>query len=252
MREFLGLDRVAEHDFELRVCDRIMSGLGTLFGGAALAGACLALEETTGRPVVRATCQFISFARGQEILNLRVEVLQTGKSATQAMVTLSTETSTIAVVSATLGHKNMAFDRTWLASPTVEGPETLQPRTLRPDLVNKLAGQLDIRPVLGGSPTEGKVYLWARMPGFEVSVGLLSIIGDFVPYGIASATSETIRGSSLDNTIRVHDPVGDEWILAEVALVGARAGYAHGDVNMWSRDGRLLANASQSCSLRLS
>ena len=57
-----------------------------LFGGAGLAAATGALEGTTGRPVVWATAQYLSFAQVGSVMDLDVTVSVSGHHTTQARV----------------------------------------------------------------------------------------------------------------------------------------------------------------------
>ena len=63
-REWLGLEATHNpHRWYLPVIPRLSVREIFLFGGAGLAAATTALEETTGRPVVWATAQYLDFAK---------------------------------------------------------------------------------------------------------------------------------------------------------------------------------------------
>ena len=86
-RQWLGLE--ATHNpnrWYLPVIPRLSVREIFLFGGAGLAAATTALEETTGRPVVWATAQYLDFAKVGETMDLDVHVSVSGRYTTQARV----------------------------------------------------------------------------------------------------------------------------------------------------------------------
>ena len=62
----------------------ISTGSGFLFGGSGLGAAIEALEGTTGRPVVWATAQYLSYARPGTVMDIDVTVAVEGHQITQA------------------------------------------------------------------------------------------------------------------------------------------------------------------------
>ena len=57
-------------------------------------------------------------------------------------------------------------------------------------------------------------------------------------------------GRSLDNTLRVVNPVLTELILVDVHIGSLTHGYAQGTLHLWSENRELLATASQTCQYR--
>lgn len=55
---------------------------------------------------------------------------------------------------------------------------------------------------------------------------------------------------SLDLTVYFLAPTRAEWLLVETFVERARGGHAVGSANVWDRDGRLVARAAQSMTLR--
>src|SRR4029434_10876841 len=92
----------------------------------------------------------------------------------------------------------------------------------------------------------GRSLLWARMPDLlELSsAAALSILGDYVPFGICQALGRRGAGTSLDNTLRVYRLVPTEWVLLDIRIHAVAHGFGHGVVHLWSDDGTLLARAS--------
>jgi acyl-CoA thioesterase len=74
-------------------------------------------------------------------------------------------------------------------------------------------------------------------------------LADMVPMSVARALGVIAGGTSLDNTIRMGGFVDTEWILLDLRPHLAVGGYGHGVAHVWSRDGHLLATASQTASM---
>ena len=142
--------------------------------------------------------------------------------------------------------------------PDVPGADAVPRRTLRFDqrgtvaerIHNRLANAREIRE-LDGTPGDGRSSLWCHVDDLDTGVGVLAIIGDYVPFGISQALGHKVHGNSLDNTLRVVDASAfTPWVLADVRIHAVARGFAHGLVHLWSEDGRLLATASQSAIVR--
>jgi acyl-CoA thioesterase len=104
---------------------------------------------------------------------------------------------------------------------------------------------------LDGTPGTGRCALWVRLPGLlEMSPAALSIVGDYVPFGISQALGQRAGGNSLDNTLRVAHRTPTEWILADIRVHAIADGFGHGLVHLWAEDGTLLGTASQSTIVR--
>ena len=266
-RSFLGLE--ATHNpfrWVLPVTQGICTPGGFLFGGCGLGAAIAALEETTGRPLVWATAQYLSYARPPEVLDLDVIVSVAGHQVTQARVVGHVADREVITVNAALGQRHIEHDGTWAVMPEVPSPEDCSRRELRlPTDGDSLPDRLDVRLALGlnlaelsgkglpgeGMP-EGRSALWAKMPDvLDMSSASLAILGDYVPFGIGQALGLAAGGNSLDNTLRVGQQVPTEWVLLDVRVHQVRNGFGHGDVHLWSQSGALLATASQSAIVRM-
>lgn len=231
-----------------------------LFGGCGLAAAVTALESVTGRPLVWATGQYLSFAMVDEIVDFDVTIASDGHYTSQARVVAHVEDREILTVNAALGSRPLEWDAAWERPPEcieVE-PSSLRRRVSRWDVTDTIMERMEIRladavpweELGGGMSATGRSALWIRLPGVDMSAGVLSIIGDYVPFGIAQAVGSFTRSNSLDNTVRIVRVVPTEWVLADIRVHGVREGFGHGLVHLWSEDGTLLATASQSAVVR--
>lgn len=234
-----------------------------LFGGCALGAAVAALEETTGRPAIWATAQYVSYGKVGTTMDIDVHISAEGRKTTQARATGHVDGEEIVVVNAALGHRDLELTEQWSIKPEVVLPQQCTERE-RWDDAESLGNHLEQRWALhpdaidGPSGTSspsghgpGRVCLWVRMPHeFEPSAATLAVLGDWVPMGIANSTATPINSNSLDNTIRVLGVVPTEWYLLDIEAGGIRNGFGHGQLRIWSESGVLMAMASQSVLVR--
>src|SRR5262245_14870688 len=83
--DFLGLQSTHNpHRWVLPVTPGISAGGRFLFGGAGLGAAISALEATSGRPLVWATAQYLSYAVPPDIVDVDVTIAVAGHQITQA------------------------------------------------------------------------------------------------------------------------------------------------------------------------
>jgi acyl-CoA thioesterase len=109
-------------------------------------------------------------------------------------------------------------------------------------------------PVAADGPARigpGRTALWTRMPALlEPSVAALAVLGDFVPMGIGAALDRRLTVNSLDNTLRVFEVRPTEWFLVDVQISRVRNGFGHGTARIYDDTGVLLAEGSQSATIR--
>lgn len=258
--EFLGLEPTHNpHRWYLPVVPGISTGYPFLFGGCALGAAIEAMERTTGRPVVWATGQYLSYAHPPEIMDIDVTIATQGHRTTQARAVGHVGDREIVTVNAALGSRPSDEFGVWPTMPDVPPPGECRPRESRFPRDDSLFSRIDLLAArardwseLDGTPgTDGCSALWARIPDLsEMSAGALGILGDHVPFGISQALGVVGGGNSLDNTLRIVRLVPTEWVLLDIRIDAVANGFGTGTVYLWSRDGALLATASQSTIVR--
>lgn len=259
---FLGLQ--ATHNpyrWALPVTAGVCTAGGFLFGGCGLGAAIAALEATTGRHLVWATAQYLSYARPPDVLDLDVVVAVSGHQVTQARVIGHVADREVLTVNAALGERPADHDGTWAVMPEVPAPDECARRVLRlPGAEGSIADRVETRlaharnlaEIPGPGMPGGRSALWAKMPDIlDISAASLAVLGDYVPWGIGQALGLPAGGNSLDNTLRVGRPVDTAWVLLDVRVHQVHHGFGHGDVHLWSQDGALLATASQSAIVRM-
>ena len=243
--------------FRLPVAPRLSTGGGFLFGGAGLAAATAALEGATGRPLVWASAQYLSYARPPSVLDIEVALAVTGHQISQARATGRVDDSDIFTVNAALGRRPFEAAGSWAIRPDVPGPDDCPGRHLDPHHDDTIMSTIEMRLAearqmddLDGTPGDGRSAVWARVPDLDISAVTLGVLGDWVPFGIGQALGARAGGNSLDNSLRVVDLVPTDWVLLDIRVHAVAHGFGHGLVHLWAEDGSLLATASQSAIVR--
>jgi len=244
----------------LPITPGISTGHQFLFGGCGLGAAIAALEGSSGRPVVWATAQYLSYANPPSIMDIDVTIAVEGRQVTQARAVGHVGDREILTVNAALGERPLEAQGQWVEPPEVPRPEDCGPRMNRMPEADSIMSRIDMRlasalaldelATSSGMPG-GRSALWARIPEvLDMSAATLAILGDYVPFGIGQALGAMAGGNSLDNTLRIGQLVPTEWVLLDVRIHAVRNGFGHGDVHLWADDGTLLATASQSTIVR--
>jgi len=257
---WLGLEPTHNpYRWALPITPGICTGHRFLFGGCGLGAAIAAMEGTTGRPVVWATAQYLSYAKAGGVLDLDVVVAVEGRKTTQARVTGHVGGTEIITVNAALGGRDYRTEARFPDMPAVLAPDASPVREPFSD-DESLSNRLDQRWAVptgtepGSGSTRfgpGRTAVWTRMPDLDDgSAAGLAVLGDFVPMGISVALDESTMSNSLDNTLRVFETVPSEWFLLDINIEGVARGFGHGFVHIWSETGVLVAIGSQSAMVR--
>ena len=243
----------------LPITPGISTGHQFLFGGCGLGAAIAALEGSSGRPVVWATAQYLSYANPPSIMDIDVTIAVAGKQVTQARAVGHVGDREILTVHAALGQRPLEEEGQWAEMPDVPEPDGCPQRMSRMPGDGSIMERIDVRLAdalsmddLPGPPQPGgRSALWARIPEvLEMSAATLAILGDYVPFGIGQALGAQAGGNSLDNTLRVAKLVPTKWVLLDIRIDAITNGFGHGVVHLWAQDGTLLASASQSTIVR--
>jgi len=235
----------------LPVTPGICTGHRFLFGGCALGAAIAAMEGSTGRPVIWATAQYLSYARPPSVVDIDITIASEGRNTTQARAVAHVGNTEILTVNAALGDRSsLALSGQWPEMPEVDPPEGLPHREGRWNVEDSILARLDQRWALQ-DPKAGRTALWSRMPDLlEASASSLAVLGDYVPMGLSQALDVDTMSNSLDNTLRVGTIVATDWVLIDIRIDLVSRGFGHGVVYLWATDGTLMATASQSAIIR--
>lgn len=257
-RHFLHLEPTDDPlRWRLPVVPPLTTGGGFLFGGCGLGAAIEVLEAVTGRPLVWATAQYLSYAMPPSTLDLDVVVAVDGRNTAQARVVGRVGDTEIFTVNGALGRRPLEAAGEWAIRPDVPPPDECPARLLEDRHEETIMSRVDMRLAdarqyadLDGTQGSGRSALWARLRGIDISAAGLGILGDWVPFGIGQALGAHAGGNSLDNTLRVVRLVPTEWVLLDIRIHAVASGFGHGLVHLWAEDGTLLATASQSAIVR--
>lgn len=251
------------HRFYLPVTAGISVGAvdrSFLFGGVGLAASIEAMERSTGRPVIWATAQYLSFARPGSMVDLDVFVPSQGRHSSQARVVGYVDDKEIITVNAALGAREAGSDGQWVRMPDVPPPLACPLVRHWRGSSTDLKSRFEKRLAAGRYPTgvpfsnrseDGRMLLWVRArEGQPVGAAMLAVIADFVSESIGNAIGRFSGGNSLDNTIRFASTEPTEWVLCDMRIEVIHAGVVHGAMHLFAETGSLLATASQSLILR--
>jgi len=249
---------------------------GRFYGGAALAVALAASEAVTGRPALWSSTQLVATADLGARVRVDVDVVAAGRSVSQVNVRGTVDGQLIFVaVGSTASARDGGLHGVGQVMPRVAPPEESEPRrgprrrraeaesgnggaapAMPPSTVgHQLVSEHRDAPILDATGARpGHMTMWARLTGDGpsgpvMSPATLGFLADMVPLACSRACGVEGAGTSLDNSLRIGEPVDTEWVLLELDAHVAVGGFGHGQVHLWSPDGRMLATGTQSAIL---
>jgi acyl-CoA thioesterase len=247
---------------------------GRFYGGAAIAAALAASEAATGRPALWSTTQLVAIADLDERIRIDTEIVASGKTVDQVQVRGTVGDRLIFnAVGAAATARDGGLDGTGQVMPRVTPPEDSE--SLHDRMAGAAGGDL-VKGRVGGNRQElavghhlisehrfadfldptperpGRMAVWSRLTGAlsegppRMTPAAIAFLADLVPLAVSAAAGVAGAGTSLDNTLRVGEPIDSEWVLLDVDADVAVGGYGHGHVRIWSPDGHIVAVGSQS------
>lgn len=244
---------------------------GKLYGGAALAASIAAAEALSLRKALWMTTQFVATAPAGAQISVFAEVLAGGRRTSQMRVTGADDNGKVmfASLGATGSHRPDGLNGVFENPPTVTPPEECEswsnpfaglarfaaPGFKAPKFPDDagFSTVMELRHpeiVEHPDPGPGRVCIWMRRTdGQAISPAVAAFMADMVPLSIAHGCQVIAGGTSLDNTIRIGSFVESEWILLDLRAHLVADGYGHGAAHIWSREGDLMATASQTASM---
>ena len=245
-------------------------------GGVLMTVAMRAMAEELGDlelwPVSATTVFMSPVPHGP--LEIRVEVLRRGRTASQVRAALSSTSrpGPGLEVSATFGRDHEGPDVYGIEPPKVPAPEQCDDAgdravrrgsevTLRPFFKN-----FDIKLAHGPAfwtddwqAGEAHNAFWYRYrvaqntPQGVFDPLAIPPIADTMPSSLASKTGPDkprFYAPSLDLTVHFMDRSAGEWFLVDARTQRARAGYATANAGIWDESGKLIAHVTQTMVLR--
>src|SRR5471030_430793 len=128
---FFGLERTGEPGrWRMPIVIGLVSGTGALFGGCGL-GACIEVaEQLSGRRLVWATAQYLTYARPPSVLEVDAFEIVRGHQISQVRVLAHVGNQEILTVLAALGDRPSPLVGQWANQPDVAPPDACPPRVL--------------------------------------------------------------------------------------------------------------------------
>ncbi len=255
VREFLGMEATElATQWRLPVTEAICGGRGNLYGGCGLAAVIEAAEGATDELTAWATCQFVGGAVPADVIDLVVEVVAAGHRMSQLRVIGTVRDNLFLTGLVAVGRRPEVAAGRWEQMPDVPPPDDCPTRKMaNEERRGGLRPRIDERTATNGpdgfltADDDGRSALWATMPGgVPAAASALAVVGDDVSVGVAAAVSADVRARSIDNTLRMVELRETPWVLADIKVHSVGEGLGHGNVNLWSQDGHLLAITSQS------
>ena len=267
---FLGLAGGEDGRFSFTVENHLARLDGRLYGGTAIAVSITAAERVSERSALWMTTQFVSTVESGTEVSVEAEVLAPGRRTNQVRVTGTSPTG--AVVFASLGatghHREGGMTGEFEKAPVVGAPEDSKVWDTPFAGLAELAPDFPLPPLpkdtgftavveMRHAPVEqhpdpgpGRICTWVRRrDGGPITPAIAAYMADMVPMSVAHACGVLAGGTSLDNSIRIGTFVETDWVLLDLRPHLAVGDYGHGAAHVWSRDGHLMATASQTASM---
>ncbi len=140
-RHFLGLEPTDDPlRWRLPVTPAVCTPGKFLYGGCGLAAGIVALEEASGRPMVWATAQYLTYAPTGTVLDWEVVLPAIGRNTTQGRAIGRLGREEVLTVNAALGRHDLDLSGTWVPIPRRPGSRGL-PRAADPAHVRRLGAR---------------------------------------------------------------------------------------------------------------
>ncbi|MEM9037678.1 MAG: thioesterase family protein [Actinomycetota bacterium] len=219
-----------------------------LMGGVGSGSAVEALEIVTGRPLITASTQFLSYATLGEELTIVAEVQVEGRALTQARATSWVGDRAVVAVTGAFGERPDDEERAWFTMPDVPAPLDCPVRLPEWHEMPSLHDRIEQRLVpASDAAATGRILSWTRplRPG-PLSAGYLAVLADFLPMSTYEVFTRAHSTNSLDNVLRIHGSAASEWVLMEHQLSAIGRGLFHIEGRLFAENGTLVATAGQS------
>jgi len=260
--DLLDLQALDDRRFRLEVRTELSTPFGFLYGGSGIAASAEAAERATGRPLQWITTQFLGSPEPGSVVELVVDMPAGGRATTQSQVVATVDgrpvfTSLCAHTVRPTGNRVQFVEMPEVAAPDdcspMGGLFELDHSGSFFDTLERRVARGAVGPAALGHPSSEPVSLWCRILDHEIgSPATQAYVADIIPMGIGAALGAPPGATSLDNTLRVIDTDPTEWVLLELIPEGHHRSIGHGSLRAWSRDGRLMATAQQTCIVRTS
>ncbi|ARU55396.1 acyl-CoA thioesterase II [Oleiphilus messinensis] len=194
-------------------------------------------------------------------MEISVNKLRSGKSATQVQVTVYQDEQICAVMLASFGNaRQSAVAVNYEEAPPISNPDQVQEFPFIPGVTPDFTQHFDYRYAVGQIPFTGAdesvVGGWIRSRQAEtnpLTVAELLALLDAWPPAILSKLKQPAAGSTLTWSVSFFDlpdsKMADDWWQYEAHIQHAADGYSHIDASMWDDTGKVVAISRQTVSV---
>ena len=215
-----------------------------------------ALTERVGDPDRMARSLTVHYLRPPDVGEATIEtrLVRAGRSLATVTATLrqhGVETA-IATAAFSLARPSLAFHDAVM--PAVTPPEETPPSTWPPDAFPPISRRFAYRPVTPEVAFAGldraEVGCWLRLTEPRpLDPVLLATLADAAAPAIFPKAATPVAATTIDLTVHfrgsVEDPPYDGWALAMFRSTVAVDGFVEEDGEVWTPDGRLIAQSRQ-------
>lgn len=222
-------------------------------GGFLAALLVRALEAGAGgdsRPLRAVTLHYLR-AAAVGPARIEVDVEREGRSVTFASARLLQDDRACVLATALLADARDGLELENAEAPAVPGPDELEPAPDHPD-APRFRRKFDYRPALGGRVFEANREAltggWLRpRPEGPLDAALVVAMCDSWFPAVYTVAQEPLAVPTLELTVHVRGrlPLPADWALIRSTTRTARDGFLEEDAELYSRDGRLLAQSRQ-------
>jgi acyl-CoA thioesterase len=185
---------------------------------------------------------------------VRTSVVRVGRSLATLTGTLEQEGVPVALAVAAFSRARPSLSFCDLSMPAVPGVSVADRPAVPVELLPPIARRFEYRPVTpqtlfaGGDRAEMTTWLRLAEPR-PVDPVLLATIADAAPPAIFYKAASPVVATTIDLTVHFRAdssvPPGDGWCLAAFRSCVGVDGFVEEDGEVWSEDGRLLAQSRQ-------
>jgi len=225
-------------------------------GGYLAAVLLRAMTERVADPARMARSLTVHYLRppAEGPVSVATHVVRQGRSLATVTATMTQEGREVATALAafSLARPSMAFADAVPppAPPVEEAPASKWPPELWPPIVHRFT-YLPVTPEAifeGGD--EAYVAAWARLrEPSPLDPVLLALLADALAPAVFPKASSPVAATTIDLTVHFRAPAdvppGDGWVLAAFRSRVGVDGFVEEDGEVWSEDGRLLAQSRQ-------
>lgn len=225
-------------------------------GGYLAAVLARALTERVGDPARMLRSLTVHYLRPPAAgpVTVATNVVRQGRSLATLTATMTQEGREVATALAAFSLARPSWSFSDAVMPAAPPVDETPPSKWPPELFPPIGRRFEYRPVgsdgvFAGEP-DAAVAAWTRLrEPRPLDPLLLSLIADALAPAVFPKASSPVAATTIDLTVHFRapadEPPGDGWVLAAFRSRVGADGFVEEDGEVWSEDGRLLAQSRQ-------